>query len=159
MYRTWSQWAPLPLRLVLGTGLMVHGFPKVFSGEGRAQFVGMLQGLGIPLPGLNAWLVGFIEFFGGLAILIGAFTAVAAGLNVLVQLVALFTVHLGNGFSFMNVTGMGESGPTFGMPGWEVNFLYIGALVALILGGAGALSADKARADRRASVAPTPAHA
>jgi putative oxidoreductase len=42
----------------------------------------------------------------------------------------------------MNVTGMTDAGPEFGMPGYEVNLLYIAALAALLLGGAGAASLD-----------------
>ena len=148
MYRSWNDWAPLPLRLILGFGLMYHGFPKLFSGAGHEQFVGMLQGIGVPVPGLMAYVVGIIEFFGGLAIFVGAFVAIVAAFNIVNMLVAMFSVHLPHGFNFMNITGMGEGGPTFGMPGYEVNLLYIAGLAALILGGAGAYSIDRMRASR-----------
>lgn len=148
MRRTWTEWAPLPLRIALGGGLIYHGFPKLFTAEGHQGFVGMLGGIGIPAPELTAWFVGVVELFGGLMILLGAWTAIAAGLNVINMLVALFTVHLPNGFNFINITGMGPEGPTFGMPGYEVNVLYIAGLLALIIGGAGALSVDAARRAR-----------
>ena len=144
MNRLWPDWAPLPLRLILGFGLMYHGFPKLFSSEGHAGFVGMLQGIGVPAPDLMAYVVGAVEFFGGLMIFVGAFVAVAAVLNIVNMLVAMFTVHLPNGFNFIHITGMTESGPTFGMPGYEVNLLYIAGLAALLLGGAGAASVDRA---------------
>ncbi len=137
-----QKWAPLPLRLILGFGFAYHGFPKLFSAEGHRMFVGMLQGIGVPAPGATAWLVGIVEFAGGLALIAGAFVAVVSGLGILNMLVALFTVHLGSGFNFLNITGMGESGPLFGMPGYEVNLLYIAGFVALILMGAGAASVD-----------------
>lgn len=148
MHRTWTEWAPLPLRIVLAVGLIYHGFPKLFSAEEHQGFVGMLTGIGVPAPELAAWVVGIVEFVGGIMILLGAWTAIAAGLNIINMLVALFTVHLPNGFSFINMTGMGPEGATFGMPGYEVNLLYIGGLLALIIGGAGALSVDAARRDR-----------
>ena len=97
----------------------------------------MLQGIGVPAAGLTAWLVAIVECLGGLALIVGAFVTVAAVPLAVNMLVALFTVHLPMGFSFMNITEMSEVGPLFGMPGYEVNLLYIAGLVALILGGAG----------------------
>lgn len=151
MYRSWNDWAPLPLRLILGFGLMYHGFPKLFSGAGHGQFVGMLQGIGVPAPELMAYVVGAVEFFGGLAIFVGAFVAIVAALNIVNMLVAMFSVHLPHGFNFINITGMGENGPIFGMPGYEVNLLYIAGLAALVLGGAGAYSIERRRAGKARS--------
>ena len=59
------------------------------------------------------------------------------------MLVAMFTVHLKYGFSSVNTIGLTRNGPQFGPPGYEVNLLYIAGLIALILGGAGALSIDR----------------
>jgi putative oxidoreductase len=58
------------------------------------------------------------------------------------MLVAMFTVHLPHGFNFMNMTGMTAEGPTFGMPGFETNLLYISILTALWLTGAGPWSIE-----------------
>ena len=142
----WSRWAPMPLRLIIGWGFLYHGFPKVFSGQGHESFVGMLQGLGVPAAGLMAWVVGLVEVLGGLALIAGAFVSVASALLILNMLVALFKVHLANGFSFMHVTGMTDAGPQFGMPGYEVSLLYIAGLLALILAGPSHLSIDQMRA-------------
>jgi putative oxidoreductase len=146
-YRTWPSWAPLPLRLILGIGFLYHGYPKVFSAQEHANFTGMLQGMGIPAPALMSWVAGIVEFFGGLALILGAFTTIAAVLLVIDMLVAMFKVHLPQGFSFMHMT-MTPSGPTFGMPGYEVNLLYIAGLLALALSGAGAYSVDEWMARR-----------
>lgn len=143
MHRTLRDWAPLALRLVIGFGFVYHGFPKLFSGAGHDGFVGMLQMIGVPAPGLMAWLVGIVEFAGGLALLAGAFVQLVAIPLIADMLVAMFTVHLPQGFNFMNITGMGETGPQFGMPGYEVNLLYLAGLVSLMLGGAGALSLEE----------------
>ena len=59
------------------------------------------------------------------------------------MLVAMFKVHLRYGFSSIKTIGLGADGPVFGPPGYEVNLLYIAGLVALLLGGAGALSVDR----------------
>ena len=138
--------APLPLRLILGFGFAYHGYPKLFTGEGHEMFVGMLQNIGVPAAGLMSWFVGILEFFGGLALIVGAFVGIISILGILNMLVAMFTVHFPNGFNFMNMTGMTESGPTFGMPGYEVNLLYIAGFAALVLLGAGRFSVDEVRA-------------
>ncbi|MBK9166195.1 MAG: DoxX family protein [Bryobacterales bacterium] len=136
-----SSLAPLPLRLVLGCGLMIHGAPKLFSSSGQAMIRGLLEDLEIPAPWLMAWVVGSVEFFGGLAILLGVFVSFAALLNVANMVVAMVKVHLPAGFSFLNITGRTEDGLLqFGLPGYEVNLLYIAGLLALVIGGSGALS-------------------
>jgi putative oxidoreductase len=141
----WYQWAPLPLRLVLGFGFIYHGFPKLSSMAGHGRFAGTLQGIGVPAPDAMAWIVAMIEVVGGLALILGTLVVVTSAVLTIHMLVAMWTVHLPYGFSFMNVTGQTESGPTFGMPGYEVNLLYIAGLLALILGGAGAWSLDRRR--------------
>lgn len=150
---SWNGWAPVPLRLMLGFGFMYHGYPKLFTSEGHQNFLGMLNDIGVPAAGMMSWVVALVEFFGGLALVLGAFVAIAAALNLVSQLVAMFTVHLPHGFNFLNITGMSEQGMQFGMPGYEVNLLYIAGLSALIVGGAGALSIDRARRGKNRPVA------
>ncbi len=140
--------APLFPRFILGFGFVYHGFPKLFLPGEREAFVGMLRTIGVPQPGLMAWAVGALEFVGGLALITGAFVLIFGSLLTINMLVAMFTVHLPQGFSFMHITGMTEAGPTFGMPGYEVTLLYISGLVVLILGGAGAFSIDRRRSRR-----------
>lgn len=149
--RKWSDYAGIPLRLVLGFGFAYHGFPKIFTAEGHDTFVGMLSGMGMPAPDALAWAVGGFEFFGGVLLILGAFTALISALGVIEMAVAALMVHLPAGFNFMNITGMTPEGPTFGMPGYEVNLLYIAGFLALMLGGAGALSVDAWRARQRAT--------
>src|SRR5499425_810068 len=119
----WRQWAPLPLRLMIGYGFMAHGWAKLSRGpEGFAK---LLEQIGAPLPELTAWVSTFIEVLGGLAILAGAFVAVVSIPLIVMMLVAMFTVHLKYGFSSVNTIGLTEAGPRFGPPGYEVNLLYI----------------------------------
>ena len=56
------------------------------------------------------------------------------------MLVAMFTVHLRYGFSSVNTIGLTASGPVLGPPGYEIDLLYIAALIALALSGPGPLS-------------------
>lgn len=148
MFAKLSEWALLPLRLILGISFIYHGFPKVFSAEGHQTFAGMLGSLGVPAPALMAWVVGLVEVVGGVALIIGAFVVVVSALLVINMLVAMFKVHLAAGFSFINIKGMGADGPIFGLPGYEVNLLFIAGLLALMLAGAGALSVDQLRAHK-----------
>ncbi len=140
--------APLFPRFILGFGFVYHGFPKLFLPGEREAFVGMLQTIGVPQPGLTAWAVGALEFVGGLALIAGAFVVIFGSLLTLNMLVALYTVHLPQGFNFMHITGMTETGPTFGMPGYEVPLSYIAGLLVLVFGGAGAFSVDRRRSRR-----------
>ena len=64
-------------------------------------------------------------------------------------------VQLRYGFSSVNTVGLTPSGPLFGPPGYEINLLYIAALIALIMAGPGALSFDAWRARRRIAATQT----
>jgi putative oxidoreductase len=110
--------------------------------------------VGVPFPAPTAWLVTLLEIFGGLAILVGAFVAIASVPLIISMLVAMFTVQLRYGFSSVNTIGLTPTGPVFGPPGYEINLLYIGALLALALSGPSALSIDAWAAKRRRSRAP-----
>jgi putative oxidoreductase len=144
MDRKLQHYWPISLRVLLGIGFMVHGFPKVFSGAGHAGFASMLQQIGVPAPGLMAWVVGIVEYFGGIALVLGLATWLVSALLIVDMLVAMFTVHLAAGFSFLQVMGTTPEGaPIFGMPGAEVNLLYLAGLLALFVGGPGPLSVDE----------------
>src|SRR5499427_6053212 len=137
----WRQWAPLPLRLIIGYGFVAHGWAKL--SRGPAGFAKLLEQIGAPLPEATAWVSTLVEVLGGLAILAGAFVAAVSIPLIVMMLVALFTVHLRYGFSAINTIGLTADGPQFGPPGIEVNLLYIAGLLALILGGAGPFSIDR----------------
>ncbi len=148
MLGAWGKWAPMPLRLIIGFGFVYHGFPKLFRAQGHDMVVGMLQNIGVPAAGLMAWVVGIVELLGGLALILGAFVSVASALLIIDMLVALFTVHLPNGFNFIHVTGMTDARTQFGMPGYEVNLLYIAGLLALFLRGPTHMSVDQRLAEK-----------
>src|SRR5215472_12416038 len=140
----WRGWAPIPIRMILGVGFMVHGWAKWTRGP--AAFAELLKQANVPFPFASAWLVTLLEIFGGLALLMGAFVAIVSIPLILSMLGAMFTVNIKYGFSAVKTIGLTGEGPKFGPPGYEINLLYIAGLVALILGGAGPLSID---ADRK----------
>ena len=143
----WRRWIPVPLRIILGVGFVVHGWAKL--SRGPAAFAELLKQAHVPLPLANAWLVTLLEIFGGLALLMGAFVAIVSVPLILSMLGAMLTVNIKYGFSAVNTIGLTAEGPKFGPPGYEINLLYIAGLVALILGGAGPLSIDALRSRRR----------
>ena len=138
-----QKWSPFFLRLVMGYGCMVHGWAKLNHGS-PAGFEKLLTQIGAPFPHVTAWIVPCIELGGGFALILGAFTAVAAVPLICTMLVAIFTVHLKHGFSSIKTIGLTPDGPIFGPPGYEVALLYVAGLVMLIIGGSGALSVDSA---------------
>ena len=130
----------LPLRLIVGYGFLAHGLAKI--ARGPDVFIGILHALGIPFPFLLGWATIIIEVVGGLLILCGAFVPLASLPMIAVLLVAIFTVHLPNGFSSIKLIGYDAAGAHFGPPGYETDLLYVAALLALCFGGAGPLSLD-----------------
>jgi putative oxidoreductase len=135
------QWSYLPLRLVMGTGFIVHGWAK--WSRGPAAFGNLLQFLGVPSPAFTAWIVTLLELIGGFALIIGAFVTIISIPLIISMLVAMFTVNVRYGFSAIKTLGLNESGPIFGPPGYEINLLYIAGLLILVLAGAGPLSVDR----------------
>ena len=135
-----ARWAPLPLRLIVGYGFVVHGYAKLARGPGT--FAAVLHTLGVPLPHLLAWLTTLVELIGGGAILAGAFVTLAALPMAIVLVSALLTIHLPYGFFSVKLVEVSASGTRFGPVGYEVVLLYLAALAALVAGGAGPLSVD-----------------
>ena len=93
----WRAWVPIPIRMILGVGFMVHGWAK--WNRGPAAFAELLKQARVPLPLANAWLVTLLEIFGGLALLMGAFVAIVSIPLILSMLAAMFTVNIKYGFS------------------------------------------------------------
>lgn len=132
------RWAVLPLRAIVGYGFLAHGLAKWHRGP--EAFGRLLHLIGTPLPLATAWMVMLVEIFGGLAILLGIFAALASLPLIASMLVAMFTLHIRYGFSAVNTIGLTPTGPLFGPPGFEINLLYVAALLTLALAGPGALS-------------------
>jgi len=144
-----ARWAPIPLRLIVGCGFLSHGYAKL--SRGPDSFGAVLHGLGVPAPHLMAWATILVELLGGLAILLGAFVALASVPMAAVLLVAMFTVHLRYGFSSIKLVAVTPSGPQFGPPGYECVLLYLACLASLVVCGPGPFAVDRLLSRRRES--------
>ena len=138
LIRTDSDYAVTVLRLVLGIVFFAHGAQKAlgwFGGHGfKATLTGFNQDMHIPL--VFAVLAIAAEFLGGLGLLVGLLSRVAAfgiGCN---MVVAIAEVHHRFGF-FMNWSGIKKG------EGFEFHLLAIAIVLALILKGGGAASIDR----------------
>lgn len=121
------------LRVVTGVIFVAHGAPKLFGG-GVEGLAGMMSNMGVPLSTVAAWGVTLLEFFGGLALIVGLLVAPVAVLLALHMLMGIILVHAANGFY---VVGPGQGGVEF-------NLILIASLLALIFAGSGAAALDSA---------------
>jgi putative oxidoreductase len=142
-----AAWWALPIRLIVGYGFLAHGLAKLLRGVDK--FAVILRHLGMPAPDVLAWATVVVEVAGGLAVLLGAVVSLAALPMAVVLVVAIVTVHLPNGFSSIKLQSVDAAGGHFGQPGYETDLLYLAGLAALVLGGAGPLSLDRAVIQRR----------
>jgi putative oxidoreductase len=117
--------ALLLLRVWLGSVMIYHGFPKVFTNN--AGFVEYLTKFGYPIPSVMAALAAGAEFFGGMLIAIGLLTRPAAMLVLVTMLVAGFIAHGAEPFSKQ-----------------ELPLTYAMLSLALFVSGSGAFSVERA---------------
>jgi putative oxidoreductase len=126
--------ALLVLRLVLGGVFVAHGAQKLFGsfgGPGIEGTAGFHEQLGIKPAKPMAILAGLAEFVGGILVIAGFLTPLAALALIVVMIVAILKVHLENGF-------FAASG------GYEFNLVLIAVAAALLLVGSGAYGIDAA---------------
>ena len=126
------------LRLMLGIVFFAHGAQKMLGWFGGFGFTGTMHfftGL-MHIPAPLAFLAIAAEFFGGIGLIFGFLTRIAAfgiGVN---MLVAITTVHHVFGF-FMNWTGTQKG------EGFEFHLLVLAIVAFLMIRGAGAFSVDR----------------
>jgi len=136
-----SGWALVPLRLLVGYGFAAHGYAKL--ARGPAAFAEILSAIGIPGALPTAWITSLLELVGGVSIMLGAAVLPLAVPFVAVMLTALVGVHARYGFSSVRLKSVSAAGAVFGPVGYEVNLLYIAALIALALERPTPLSVDR----------------
>src|ERR1700761_7705590 len=87
------------LRLVLGIIFFAHGAQKMLGWWGGAGFAGTMGFLekGMHVPAFLAFLAIAAEFFGGIGLILGFLTRIAAFGITVNMVVAIVTVHYRNG--------------------------------------------------------------
>ncbi|MFQ5849371.1 MAG: DoxX family protein [Candidatus Binatia bacterium] len=119
IFGPYKDYSFLVLRLGVGSVFIGYGTIKFYGGLGSVA--SYFAQLGIPLPGIMAPVVAATEFFGGLAIVLGISTRLAAILLSAVMLVAMATATLAMGFA----------------GGYDLNLALLAGLLCLLLAGPG----------------------
>lgn len=125
------------VRLVLGVIFVAHGAQKMlgwFGGYGFTGTMGFFTGA-MHIPALFAFLAIVAEFFGGLGLIVGFLTRIAAVGISFNMIVAVAMVHQHFGF-FMNWTGTQKG------EGFEYHLLVLATMILLMIRGSGAFSID-----------------
>lgn len=138
LFSTTNQWGPLILRLALGIMILPHGAQKLFGWFGGYGFSGTMefftQSMGIPYPFALAAILA--EFFGGIALILGITTRIAAAAVGGTLFVGALMVHIQHGF-FMNWSG------SQGGEGIEFHLLTTAISAVLVLYGSGKWGLDR----------------
>jgi putative oxidoreductase len=143
LFQTENDTAIMILRVVLGVVYFPHGMQKLlgwFGGYGIGGTMGFFTG-NLGIPEIFAFLAIMAEGLGCLGLLSGLLTRIAAFGITVNMIVAVFMLHLKNGF-FMNWEGKqpGE--------GFEYHLLVIAIGIALMIRGGGKWSIDKVVAEK-----------
>ena len=122
--------------------MAAHGLQKLRGGP--ANFGGLLAQLGVPAPTLIAYVVTFVELVGGLLLIVGLLSRLAA---------LLLTISL-TGAILLVKTGVGLLSP-MGSPGVgaELDLALIAGFLVVLLAGPGRLSLDHALSIERGTPA------
>ncbi|MDA3904850.1 MAG: DoxX family protein [Bacteroidales bacterium] len=113
-------------RLILAYGFYTPAMMKWGNISGIAEWFGSM---GIPFPTLNAYLAASTEMAAVILLPLGLATRIISIPLIITMIVAIITVHLGNGF---------EAGNN----GFEIPFYYLLMLFALVVNGGGKISLD-----------------
>ncbi len=120
------EWGTIPLRLALGAVFVAHGWAKLNGPLGTPEGFN-IESWGWPYPVFWAWVVAIVETLGGLLIVVGLFTRIAAFLIVCEMVVAILEVKLARGF----------------IGGFEYELTLLMIAASLVVTGAGRLSVDR----------------
>lgn len=130
------------LRLVMGIVIIPHGAQKLlgwFGGYGLDGTMGYFASLGV--PALFGWLAITAEVVGGLALMAGFLSRIAAFGVAATLVTAVMLQHASVGF-FMNWGG------TLQGEGFEYHILAVAICTAIMIGGSGPYSVDRLLARR-----------
>ena len=125
MTKRWSEYAAIPLRVVLALIFVVHGAQTLFGvfGGGGLMWTGQdLAAHGLVPGELWAVISGLLGLLGGIALLLGLLTRWIAGILAIEMVVSLIFINLRAGFFATN-------------DGAEFPLLLLAALLSLALSG------------------------
>lgn len=114
------------MRLILAVGF--YGPAKMKMGNIQG-IIDWFETINIPMPALNAYMATGTEALGVVLLVLGLGTRIISIPLIITMIVAIVTVHLGNGF---------EAGNN----GFEIPLYYIIMLFTLVVYGGGKLSVD-----------------
>lgn len=117
--------ASLALRLFVGILFIYHGWPKM---KGPKQAANWVRSTGWTWAVGFAYAFTFLEFLGGIALVIGFLTRIAALLFVLQMIATTIFARVKLGKKLAG--------------GWETDLLFMAGALALVFLGAGAWSVD-----------------
>ena len=111
--------------------ILAYGFynPAIMKWQNIGSITEWFASMGIPLPGLNAYMAASTEMAGVVLLTLGLANRIISIPLIFVMIVAILTVHLGNGFEAAN-------------NGYEIPVYYILLLLVILINGAGKLSID-----------------
>ncbi|WP_163265915.1 DoxX family protein [Chelativorans alearense] len=116
-------------RILIAVIFIFAGFGKLTNIGGTAGYFGSL---GLPVPVLTAWAVALVELLGGLAVLIGFKTRIAAIVLAAFTVASALIAHL-------------DFGDQMQLTQFLKNLAIAGGFLVLVAQGAGALSLDGRR--------------
>lgn len=120
------------LSLLVARLLVAYGFyePAMMKWQDMKSVAEWFGSMGIPFPTLNAYMAASTEITGVILLTLGLFTRFISIPLIIIMIVAIVTVHLGNGFSAGN-------------NGFEIPLYYISFLLIFFSHGAGKFSLDR----------------
>ncbi|MEM2203950.1 MAG: DoxX family protein [Sulfolobales archaeon] len=129
------------IRVFVGILFIVHGAPKIMGPFRKPMRDGMRQ---IGIPGVLFDLVGLLEFLGGIALIIGFLTRVAAAL-LAIEMLSTTILYITSAALKSLPRGFAE--PMFKatkgyMFGWELDTVLLASCAALAIIGPGFFSID-----------------
>jgi putative oxidoreductase len=131
LYESISPYSYAIIRFIAGAILIFHGYSKLFVTGVEPVADHVVSVLGLPLPIAWAYLLGILEFFGGIALAIGFLTRPIA-LLLTIEFIVITFWHSGNGYAFSNPHG-----------GFEYPLVLLVIYVAIFFRGAGRCSIDR----------------
>ncbi len=123
---------PLAVRVIVGVIMSYHGYQKLVGGIG-AYTEGVLEPLGVPVPQLLGTLQVYAELIGGAMLVVGLLSRVAALVEAVILVLAIFLVKIDLGL----VAPMGAP-----LPGAELDLALIAGFIVVAVLGPGQPSLD-----------------